>query len=91
MAVVSIERVRQLLDQRVGQAQENIESKVEERVGQAQEKISAMQRQQSQMSSKQVLHNNYRRNCVCALCFDEVWVTFKPASLTSTFRKNVSS
>jgi uncharacterized protein YjbJ (UPF0337 family) len=65
-------RVKQLLDQRVGhaqeelkervgQAQEELESKVEEMVGQAQEKtelaISAMQRQQ-------VLQNSLR-NCVC--------------------------
>ena len=79
-------RVKQLLDQRVGQAQEELESKVEERVGQAQEELgskvgqaqektdiamSAMQSQQSQMqrqqiniSNKQVLQNS-RRNCVC--------------------------
>ena len=53
-------RVKQLLDQRVGQAQEELGSKVdavEERVGQAQEKtdfaISAMQSQQSQMQEQQ--------------------------------------
>ena len=75
-------RVKQLLDQRVGQAQEELKERVgqaqeelgskvdavEERVGQALEKtelaISAMQAQQSQMSSKQVLHNS-RIYCVC--------------------------
>jgi predicted RNA-binding protein with EMAP domain len=64
-------RVKQLLDQRVGQAQEELESKVdavEERVGQAQDKTELAI---SQMSSKPVLQKS-RRNCVCALCFDGI-------------------